>query len=101
MTLGYPKGSHRRSFPFSAHAFSEPEAFSVRSENVGMMGQPVQQGPGQLPAAKHMWPLREVQGGRHEERLPLIPLSHYLEEELGSIMVRLSVVVLSAPGLHR
>ena len=25
-----------------------------------MMGQAVQQGPGQLLAAKHLWPLREV-----------------------------------------
>ena len=77
------------------------EAFPVRGQDVGMMGQPVQQGPGQLPAAKHLWPLREVQVVSHDERLPLIALRHHLEEELGSITGRISVVVLSAPGLHR
>ena len=41
-TVGHPKGSHRRSFPFSAHALPEPEAFPIHSQDVGMMGQPVQ-----------------------------------------------------------
>jgi hypothetical protein len=40
-----------------------------------MMGQPVQEGPGQLLAAKHLWPLREAQVGSHDERLPLIALA--------------------------
>ena len=66
-----------------------------------MMGQPVKQGPEHLPAANHLWLLREVQVGSHDERLPLIALGHHQEEELGAITGRISVVVLSAPGLHR
>jgi len=52
---------------------------------VGMMGQPVQQGPGQLFAAEHLWPLGKVQIGGHDEGLPLVALGRYLEEELGSL----------------
>jgi len=33
---------------FFTHALPEPEAFAVHGQDVGMMGQAVQQGPGQL-----------------------------------------------------
>jgi len=66
-TVGHPKGSHRRSFPFSAHAFPEPEAFPIHSQDVGMVGQPVQQSAGQLFAAEHLWPMGEVQISGHDE----------------------------------
>ena len=66
-TVGHPKGSHRRSFTFSAHAFPEPEAFPIHSQDVGMVGQPVQQSAGQLFAAEHPWPMGEVQISGHDE----------------------------------
>ena len=47
-----------------------------------MMGQPVQQGPGQLFTAEHLRPLGKVQIGGHDEGLPLIALGGHLEEEL-------------------
>jgi hypothetical protein len=50
--VGHPKGSHRRSSPFFTHALPEPEAFPVHGQDVGLMGQPVQEGPGQPPGKR-------------------------------------------------
>ena len=50
-----------------------------------MMGQPIQQGPGQLFAAEHLRPWGKVQIGGQDEGLPLIAPGRHLEEELGSL----------------
>ena len=84
--MGHSKRAHCKLASFFTHAFPEPIAFTIHGQDVGMMGQPVQQGPGQLFAAEHLWPLGEVQISGHDERLALVTLGHYLEEELGSFL---------------
>jgi hypothetical protein len=79
--VGHPKGDHCSSSLLLAHTL--PEAFPIHGQDVGMVGQPVQQGPGQLFAAEHLRPLGKVQIGGHEEGLPLVALGCHLEEELG------------------
>jgi hypothetical protein len=53
---------------------------------MGMVGQPVQQSPGELFTAEHLRPLGKLQVGGQDERLPLIALGRYLEEELGPFL---------------
>jgi hypothetical protein len=81
----HPKGSHRWSSPFFTHALPEPEVFPFHNQDVGIMGQPIQQGSSQLLAANHLWPLGEAQLGSPDERLSFVTPGYHLEEELGSL----------------
>ncbi|MBU4232656.1 MAG: hypothetical protein KJ822_04065 [Proteobacteria bacterium] len=83
--VGNQNGGYCGSFLLFAHALLKPEAFAHHGQDMGMMGQPVQQGLGQLFAAEHLWLLREVLISGHDERLPLVALGHRLEEELCSL----------------
>ena len=68
--------------PFSA--LVETIALAVHFQDMDMVGETVQQGPGQAFGAEHLRPLIEGQIAGHQGGAALVALAEYLEQQFGS-----------------
>ena len=64
-------------------ALVETIALAVHFQDMDMVGEAVQQSPGQAFRAEYLRPLIERQVGGHQDRAPLVALAEDFEQQLG------------------
>ena len=62
----------------------ETIALAVHFQDMDMVGEAVQQSPGQAFRAEYLRPLIERQVGGHQDRAPLVALAEDFEQQLGA-----------------
>ena len=62
----------------------ETIALAVHFQDMDMVGEAVQQSPGQTFRAEYLRPLIERQVGGHQDRAPLVALAEDFEQQLGA-----------------
>ena len=65
-------------------ALVETIALAVHFQDMDMVGEAVQQSPGQTFRAEYLGPFIERQVGGHQDRAPLVALAEDFEQQLGS-----------------
>ena len=65
-------------------ALVETIALAVHFQDMDMVGEAVQQSPGQAFRAEYLRPLIERQVGGHQDRAPLVALAEDFEQQLGA-----------------
>ena len=65
-------------------ALLEAEAIPVHLQDIDMVGEAVEEGPGEPFRAEDLGPLVEGQVGCHQDRSSLVAVAEHLEEQLGS-----------------
>jgi FRG domain len=71
---------------FAFELMAEAPGLGAGVDDVGAVGEPVDDGFGQPPVGEHLGPLAEGQVGCADEARPLVALGDHLEDELGGAL---------------